>query len=201
MRSGRCTNIRAQCLRDSIERFCPASAVWIRRGDTTLGALLWRRAGRGPFPAILVNHGSGRTREDLARLGPYENQAQMIGPVFATHGYVLLFLFRRGVGPSTSAGENAIDLMNEEFAVHGQTGRNEVQLLEGREMEDALAGLAWLRPAARRRSCAYRARRPFVRRIADGADGGRSTRSARCCCVLGRRIQLGPIAGAARPSH
>jgi hypothetical protein len=76
-----------------------ASAVSIRRGDTTLGALLWRLAGRGPFPAILVNHGSGRTREDLARLGPYENQAQTIGPVFATHGYVLLFLFRHGSGP------------------------------------------------------------------------------------------------------
>jgi hypothetical protein len=40
--------------------------------------------------------------------------------VFATHGYVLLFLFRRGVEPSTSAGKNAIDLMNEEFAVHGR---------------------------------------------------------------------------------
>jgi dienelactone hydrolase len=37
--------------------------------------------------------------------------------------------------------------MNEEFAAHGQSGRNKVQLqlLEGRDMDDALAGLAWLR--------------------------------------------------------
>jgi len=28
-------------------------------GPITLHALLWRPPGRGPFPAILLNHGSG----------------------------------------------------------------------------------------------------------------------------------------------
>ncbi len=43
--------------------------VLVRDGSITLHALLWRPQGRGPFPAILCNHGSGRTREELERLG------------------------------------------------------------------------------------------------------------------------------------
>jgi hypothetical protein len=49
--------------------------VVVRSGSNTLHALLWRPQGRGPFPAILLNHGSGRTREELERLGPYQGQA------------------------------------------------------------------------------------------------------------------------------
>jgi len=39
--------------------------VVVHDGSITLHALLWRPQGRGPFPAILCNHGSGRTREEL----------------------------------------------------------------------------------------------------------------------------------------
>ena len=70
--------------------------VVVHDGPVTLHGLLWRPAGTGPFPAILLNHGSGRTREELQRLGPYEGQAETLGPVFARHGYVFLFLFRQG---------------------------------------------------------------------------------------------------------
>lgn len=136
--------------------FAPGSAsgddrrpelVAIRSGEATLHAHVWRPAGNGPFPAVLINHGSGRTREDLKRLGPYEQQSETVGPVFARHGYVCVFLFRRGVGPSTDQGENAIDAMNRVFAAHGQSARNALQmeLLEGREMDDALAALAFVR--------------------------------------------------------
>jgi dienelactone hydrolase len=116
-------------------------------GDATLHARLYRPAGRGPFPAILINHGSGRTAEELKQLGPYEQQAETLGPVFARHGYLCLFLFRRGVGPSAEAGANAVDLMNAEFVAHGQASRNQLQLqlLEGREQRDAAAALAYLR--------------------------------------------------------
>jgi carboxymethylenebutenolidase len=122
-------------------------AVVIRSGSSTLHAMLWRPRGRGPFPAILFNHGSGRTSEDLQRLGPYERNAQALGPVFTRHGYVFLYLYRRGVGPSTDQGANAVDLMNRESAAHGQDARNalQLQLLEGREMGDARAALAFLR--------------------------------------------------------
>jgi carboxymethylenebutenolidase len=121
--------------------------VLIHSGSATLHAMLWRPQGRGPFPAILLNHGSGRTREDLKRLGPYERNAERLGPVFARHGYVFLYLFRRGVGLSTDQGANAVDLMNSESAAHGQEARNalQLQLLEGREMDDALSGLKFLR--------------------------------------------------------
>jgi carboxymethylenebutenolidase len=95
----------------------------------------------------LLNHGSGRTREELERLGPYEGQAEILGPVFAGHGYVFLFLFRRGVGLSADQGTSAVDLMTSELASHGQGARNALQLrlLENRELSDATAGLAFLR--------------------------------------------------------
>jgi carboxymethylenebutenolidase len=121
--------------------------VVVHNGSAALHAMLWRPQGRGPFPAILLNHGSGRSREELERLGPYERNAEALGPVFARHGYVFLYLFRRGVGPSADQGANAVDLMNSEFATHGQEARNalQLQLLENREMADALSGLKFLR--------------------------------------------------------
>src|SRR5215468_7907545 len=122
-------------------------AVVIRSGEAQLRGLFWRPRGRGPFPAILFNHGSGRTREELERLGPYERKAETIGPVFARHGYAFLYLFRRGVGLSAGQGDSSIDIMNAEFAAHGQDARNAIQLklLENREISDSLAGLAFLR--------------------------------------------------------
>jgi len=121
--------------------------VEVRNGAITLHGLLWRPQGKGPFPAVLLNHGSGRTPEELERLGPYEKQADLVGPVFARHGYVFLYLFRRGVGLSADQGANAIDLMNKESAAHGQEARNalQIKLLEDGDMTDALAGLEFLR--------------------------------------------------------
>ena len=121
--------------------------VVVHNGAITLHALMWHPQGRGPFPAVLLNHGSGRTREQLQRLGRYEGQAEILGPVFARHGYVFLFLFRQGVGLSSDQGTSAIDLMNSELAAHGQNARNalQLQLLEDRELRDAGAGLTFLR--------------------------------------------------------
>src|SRR5260370_32885671 len=121
--------------------------VEIHNASVNLHALLWRPQGRGPFPTVLLNHGSGRTREELERLGPYERQADILGPVFARHGYVFLYLFRRGVGLSADQGRNAVELMNSEFAAHGQEARNalQVRLLENGDMSDALSGLTFLR--------------------------------------------------------
>jgi dienelactone hydrolase len=121
--------------------------VVIHSGSATLHAMLWRPQGHGPFPGILLNHGSGRTPEDLKGLGPYEQNAEKLGPLFARHGYVFLYLFRRGVGLSRDQGANAVDLMNSESASHGQEARNALQLnlLENREMDDAMSGLKFLR--------------------------------------------------------
>ncbi|HLZ12440.1 MAG TPA: dienelactone hydrolase family protein [Candidatus Acidoferrum sp.] len=125
----------------------PPETVVVHNGSAALHAMIWRPQGNGPFPAILMNHGSGRTPEDLVRLGPYEKNAEILGPVFARHGYVFLYLFRRGVGLSTDQGANAIDLMTKEAAAHGQEARNalQMQLLENREMDDAASALKFLR--------------------------------------------------------
>src|SRR5579864_412317 len=121
--------------------------VVVHNGPVTLHAMVWRPHGSGPFPAILLNHGSGRSREQLEHLGPYERNAETLGPLFSRHGYVFLYLFRHGVGPSSDQGANAFDLMNKESAEHGQEASNTVQLrlLENRDMDDALSGLKFLR--------------------------------------------------------
>ena len=112
--------------------------VVVESGRLKLHALLWRPQGRAPFPAVLFNHGSGNTPEKQAA------QAAAIGPIFAKHGYVLLFLYRRGSGLSADQGTSAIDLMDRELANHGQDARNKLQLelLRTDQLTDALAGLA-----------------------------------------------------------
>ena len=115
--------------------------VLIRSGALTLHALIWHPAGRGPFPAVLYNHGSGPAD---AALGP---PRMALGPLFARHGYVLLFLFRRGAGLSAGEGTNSYDRMRQALAEKGQEARNRVQLelLEGDDLSDVVAGLAFLR--------------------------------------------------------
>jgi dienelactone hydrolase len=129
----------------------PESVV-VPSGKLALHALLYRPAGRGPFPAVLFTHGSARaTWTEGGRLdaATSERQASVLGPFFARHGYVFLFLFRRGEGRSAGQGVSSGDLMEKELAAHGQDGRNRVQLrlLETDELDDALAGLAFLRAA------------------------------------------------------
>ena len=124
--------------------------VVVRSGALELRALLWRPAGRGPFPAVLFNHGSGHGARGPAgdrAEHPMEWQGEVLGPVFARHGYVFLYLLRRGTGLSAGQGENSTDLWNRELAARRPEGRNRLQLelLEGAELDDALAGLAGLR--------------------------------------------------------
>jgi len=124
--------------------------VVVRSGALELRALLWRPAGQGPFPAVLFNHGSGHASSTPS--GRFdqqhrETQAMTLGPVFARHGYVLLFLFRRGAGLSAGQGTYSGDRMDSAFAAGGQDARNRVQveMLEADESSDAMAGLAFLR--------------------------------------------------------
>ena len=124
--------------------------ILVRSGDLALRALLWRPTGPGPFPAVLFSHGSGsvkrsatgrREERDRAR------QPEVVGPVFARHGYAFFYLFRRGSVLSAGQGTYSGDLMDSAQASGGVDARNRVQLrlLETDEMRDALAGLATLR--------------------------------------------------------
>jgi carboxymethylenebutenolidase len=121
--------------------------VVVPSGDLKLRALLCRPAGRGPFPAVLFNHGSGHAA-GVDRSGRRDQRhPDLIGPVFARHGYLFLYLFRRGDGLSTGQGTPSGDRMDSAAAATGQVARNDIQLhlLETDEMSDALAGLAFLR--------------------------------------------------------
>jgi len=116
--------------------------IAVRSGTLTLRGLLWRPAGGGPFPAILFNHGSYGVGDTLEPAQP-----AVLGTVFAKHGYVFLFLCRRGVGLSTNQGAAEGDLMAQALADHGEGGRNRVQLqlLQTEALTEASAGLAVLR--------------------------------------------------------
>src|SRR5260370_32747393 len=96
--------------------------VVVQSGTLKLRALVWHPGGHGPFPAVLFNHGSGNTPENQAA------QAAAVGPVFAKHGYVLLFVYRRRSRPPADQGTSAGDLMDPETSAHGQESRNQVQL-------------------------------------------------------------------------
>lgn len=68
------------------------SAVAIPGGPYALRGDLFTPAGRGPFPAIVYNHGSERD-PSLDFLGT-------TGRWFQQHGFVVLFVYRRGAGGS-----------------------------------------------------------------------------------------------------
>jgi carboxymethylenebutenolidase len=116
----------------------PPDTVVVRNGSLTLRGLLFRPATREPAPAVLYSHGAGRN------VNP--KQAEILGPAFARHGYMLLYLHRRGSGLSADQGTNSAELMQLELKAKGQKARNELQLkLLEAELTDVSAGLAVLR--------------------------------------------------------
>lgn len=120
--------------------------VIIQSGEFRLTGLLWRPEGRSPFPAVLFNHGSGHATGADANGQRDQRHPETLGPVFARHGYVFLYLFRRGDALSAGQGTSSADLMDRAYLSGGQEARNlvQLQLLED-EIADALAGLDLLR--------------------------------------------------------
>ena len=121
--------------------------VVIQSGGLELRALLYRPEGPGPFPAVLFNHGSGHAsgRDSSGRVD--QRHPELLGPLFVKHGYLFLYLFRRGDGLSRGQGVPSADRMDSAAAAGGQVARNDLQLrlMEGDELNDVLAGLAFLR--------------------------------------------------------
>jgi dienelactone hydrolase len=131
----------AACDRARAQSPAPDTLI-VRSGGLALRALLWRPIGRGPFPAVLFNHGSYGSADLLPPADP-----NAVGPVFASHGYVFMFPFRRGIGLSGDQGTADGDLMDSAMASYGPALRNQVQLglLEGEELTETLAALEVLR--------------------------------------------------------
>ena len=117
--------------------------IIVHSGTLRLSALLWRPPGKGPFPAVLFNHGRGLTPQTEGRV----EGITRLGHDFAGRGYVFLALFRRGEDLSADQGVFIGDLLERERATNGDVAAKKLQLrlLETDHLSDALAGLAFLR--------------------------------------------------------
>jgi carboxymethylenebutenolidase len=107
----------------------------------TLRGVLYKPQGKGPFPAIVYNHGSA-----------IDNSAasDALGPLFASRGWVFFMPSRRGQGLSASAGPYIRDEIAESFKRGGisAAATTMIQLLKTDHLTDQLAALAWLRKAS-----------------------------------------------------
>jgi len=117
-----------------------ADVVAFPSRDVTLHGVLYKPEGKGPFPAVVYNHGSAP--------GMLSKEAfEALGPAFAGHGWVFFGPYRRGQGLSASAGP----YIGDQIAAAEKKGGISagaaamVHLLETDHLNDQLAALAWLR--------------------------------------------------------
>lgn len=112
--------------------------VTFKSGDLTLAGYLYTPPGNGPFPAVLWNHGSERD----PGAGP---QFDSVAAVFVPAGFIVFAPMRRG--HSDSQGEYIRESIQNESQRHGNAAgiRLGVELLETSQVDDQLAGLAFLK--------------------------------------------------------
>jgi len=121
--------------------------IEIANGGLRLKAYLWKPAGFGPFPAVAFNHGRSNDPQQHTQKLTITEAAQTLGPVFVKHGYVFLYLFRRGEGLSADQGEFIGDILQREEAAKGEQARKHLQfvLMTTDHLDDANAGLSFLK--------------------------------------------------------
>jgi carboxymethylenebutenolidase len=121
--------------------------VDIPSGSIHLKAFLWRPPGRGPFPAVLFNHGSGGATAGETAGMPITEAARRLAPLFVEHGYAFLYPFRRGQGLSADQAPFLQDVLARERADHGDAAAQRLHfvLLTTEQLEDVEASLAWLK--------------------------------------------------------
>lgn len=117
--------------------------VEVPNGSLQLKGLLWVPAGCRRCPAILFNHGRSSSPQQDVRDG----SDRKFGPIFARHGYVFLWLYRRGEGLSANQGPFIGDLLNSAERRAGAQARDrlQVRLLTTDHLSDGMAGIAFLR--------------------------------------------------------
>jgi carboxymethylenebutenolidase len=121
--------------------------VEIASGTLRLKALLWKPAGPGPFPAVVFNHGRSYGPQQHTHKLTITEAAQLLGSVFVKHGYVFLYLFRRGEGLSADQGQFMGDILQREEAIKGEEARKHLQivLMTTDHLDDARAGLSFVK--------------------------------------------------------
>lgn len=124
-------------LKTSAKRFVMEKVTFKSDGLTLVG-YLFRPPGPGKFPAIVWNHGS---EQDPAP----DRQFQGVADIFVPEGYVVFCPVRRGQGESQ--GKYISDVVAKEKMQHGAVAAEKlmVQLMAGQQLDDQLAGLAFLK--------------------------------------------------------
>ena len=118
--------------------------VTVRCDSIDLYALVFRPMAKGPFPAVLFNHGRSITLNERTTK---TSQATILGQLFAEHGYVFCAFFRRGEGLSFDKGIHIGQLLDAERVTNGveAASRLQIELLRTRELNDALCAMAVLK--------------------------------------------------------
>jgi carboxymethylenebutenolidase len=123
--------------------------VIVPSGKLRLKAFLWKPSGPGPFPAVLLCHGSGGADADHTAGLPIAETAEKLAPLFLKHGYAFLYLFRRGQGLSADQGPFMQDILQREEITKGKEARQHLQLVLATtdHLDDVIAGLSFLKAA------------------------------------------------------
>jgi carboxymethylenebutenolidase len=124
-------SVRAQ---DAANAAYTKERVTFKSGNLTLVGFLFKPNKPGPLPALIWNHGS----EKDPGAAP---QFDAVAAVFAPAGYVVFAPMRRGHGDSEGP------YMQNQLQSERGGWRNQLQvkLLEGEQLDDQLAGLAYLK--------------------------------------------------------
>lgn len=143
--------LSAVALAQTVSSSAPPAAPQIAdvpSGELHLKGYFWKPAGPGPFPAILFNHGSGADDPQHTAGRTMAEAASDLAPIFLKHGYALFYLCRRGQGLSADQGPFMQDLLKQAEA-KGADARKQLhyQLVTGSQLDDALAGLTFLKAA------------------------------------------------------
>jgi dienelactone hydrolase len=95
----------------------------------------------------VFNHGRSNGPQQHTNKLTITEAAQILGPVFVKHGYVFLYLFRRGEGLSADQGNFIGDILQREEAAQGEEARKHLQfvLMTTDHLDDAVAGLSFLK--------------------------------------------------------
>jgi dienelactone hydrolase len=125
----------------------PAEIVQFPSGQLHLKGYLWKPSGPGPFPAVLLSHGSGGPDAMQTSGMLMKEAAETLAPIFVKHGYAFFYPCRRGHGLSADQGKFIQDSLKDEEAANGIKARERLQfaLLTGPQLEDTLAALSFLK--------------------------------------------------------
>ncbi len=115
-----------------------AEPVTFTSDGLNLQGYLYKPEGNGPFPAIIWNHGSEETSDQ-------NSEFDAVAQIFVPAGYVVFASAGRGQGGSQ--GQSIQDQIQQEQSSNGAAAAQKlfVQLMEGPQLDDQLAGLAYLK--------------------------------------------------------